>query len=92
MTRTPWSRSRPRDRRRQCRSISKEAQTFLDNYYTARIKRETGGKGAAAFARAHGAPKPKNDAEPERGMNPEGKPWTLEQMIEDPARINPAYK
>lgn len=67
----------------------KKATTFLDSYYTSRVKRETGrpaGKAAAAGKQAAGT----GEAKP--GHNPEnGKPWTVQEMIEEPKRINEKY-
>lgn len=70
-----------------------EATKFLDGYYNARLQRETGRAAAAngAGARGNGSGKGEGAATP-RGVNPDTKkPWTINELIEDPSRVDAKY-
>jgi hypothetical protein len=75
-----------------------EAVKFLDTYYNARLSRETGGgaaraAGAGAGANGGGGKGKGGGAATPPGVNAAtGKPWTINELIEDPSRIGAAYK
>lgn len=67
----------------------KEATKMLDGYFQARLSREYKGKPPAG---AQGGTKPAAEA-PAPGINPEtGRPWLINDYINNPELVNPKYK